>query len=281
MVKDAQGNVAFGTPRIGTPVLNVSVKDITIEIDALGTQLYDDVASDPQQNNIITLSINDCELNANYYKKWYEEGLYTDAEYKTRATFVVGSAKSVTTRTEISTTKGDYKDAAEYGYSSTVKSVSVGATEEILSMLPSSAHLYLNFHISEQQPAEAYDEAYQDKFLSLDSSDQSTLLTESMTLLTDNDKPSPKPSAVSSSSGLSTGAIIAIAAGAVVVVVVIIVIAVVAGKKKKSGGDANKNESENPKIIKIHRNVIDKNYPHRLNYAGNYLFIDERIWFFS
>lgn len=246
MVKDAKGNVAFGTPRIGTPVLNISVKDITIEIDALGTQLYDDVASDPQQNNIITLSVNDCELNANYHKKWYEEGLYTDEEYKTKATFIVGSAKSVTTRTEISTTKGDYKDADEYGYSPTVKSVSVGASEETLSMLPSSAHLYLNFHISEQQPAAAYDEAYQKKFLSLDSSDQSTLLTESLSLLTDEDKPSPKPSDVSGS-GLSTGVIIAIAAGAVVVVAVIIVIAVVAGKKKKSGGNADRKESENQK----------------------------------
>ena len=122
---------------------------------SLGTQLYDDVASDPQQKNIITLSVNDCELNANYHKKWYEEVLYTDDENKTKATFIVGSAKSVTTRTEISTTKGDYKDADEYGYSPTVKSVSVGASEETLSMLPSSAHLYLNFHISEQQPAAA------------------------------------------------------------------------------------------------------------------------------
>lgn len=51
----------------------------------------------------------------NYHKKWYEEGLYTDEEYKTKATFIVGSAKSVTTRTEISTTNGDYKDADEYG----------------------------------------------------------------------------------------------------------------------------------------------------------------------
>lgn len=57
MVKDAKGNVAFGTPRIGTPVLNISVKDITIEIDALGTQLYDDVASDPQQ----TISLSLCQ----------------------------------------------------------------------------------------------------------------------------------------------------------------------------------------------------------------------------
>ena len=127
-----------------------------------------------------------------------------------------------------------------------MKSVSVGASEETLSMLPSSAHLYLNFHISEQQPAAAYDEAYQKKFLSLDSSDQSTLLTESLSLLTDEDKPSPKPSDVSGS-GLSTGVIIAIAAGAVVVVAVIIVIAVVAGKKKKSGGNADKKESENQK----------------------------------
>lgn len=64
ILKDEKnGYIIMGTPRIGTPVLNVSVKDITVELDALGTQLYDDVASDPQQKNTITLSINDCELS--------------------------------------------------------------------------------------------------------------------------------------------------------------------------------------------------------------------------
>lgn len=232
ILKDKSGYIAFGTPRMGTPVLNVSVKDVTVEIDAMGSQLYDDPASDPQQKNIITVSINDLEKNADTRKQWFEEGVYTQEEYDNLVTFVLGSAKSVTTRTEINTTKSEYKDAAEYGYSPTVKSISLGASEDLLKKLPTSATLYVNFHISEQQPAAAYDEAYQKKFLSLDSSKQSTLLTENVNLLTAADKPTPKPNGQSASS-FPTWAIIAIIAGAVIVIAVIILVVVISGKKKK------------------------------------------------
>lgn len=236
ILKDEKnGYIIMGTPRIGTPVLNVSVKDITVELDALGTQLYDDVASDPQQKNTITLSINDCELNANLHKKWFDEGLYTEDEYKAKMTYVLGSAKSVTTRTEINTTKSEYKDTSEYGYSPTVKSISIGASEELLKNLPNNATIYVNFHISEHQPAAAFDEAYQKKFLLLDSSKQSSLLSEMLNLLTDADKPTPKQDNSSLSTGFPTWAIIAIIAGAVVIIAVVVVIIVVTSKKKKGG----------------------------------------------
>lgn len=245
IVKDEKGFVVLGTPRIGTPVLNISIKDITVEIDALGTQLYEDPASDPQQKNVITVSINDCEANANLHKKWFEEGVYTQEDYDEMVTYVLGSAKSVTTRTEINTTKSDYKDAAEYGYSPTVKSISLGVSEELLAKIPKNAAIYLNFHISEQQPEAAFDAAYQKKFLSLDSSKQSTLLTEYVTLLTEADRPTPKATDTGSE-GFPTWAIIAIIAGAVVIVAGVVIIIFITGKKKKSGtGSEDKKENEN------------------------------------
>ena len=86
-----------------------------------------------------------------------------------------------------------------------------------------------------QVDAGSFDEAYQKKFLLLDSSKQSSLLSEMLNLLTDADKPTPKQDNSSLSTGFPTWAIIAIIAGAVVIIAVVVVIIVVTSKKKKGG----------------------------------------------
>ena len=232
--KDSNGNYAFGSPWIGTPVIDVTIKSVTVEIDALGTQLYDDVASDPQQNNIITVSINDTAKNAATKKAWYESGVYTEEEYNKECTFTLGSAKSVTTKTSITMDKNDYKKQDEYGYSPTVKSVTIDAPAELLAKIPESATIYIEFSIAQQQPEAAFDATFQEKMLAKDSTDKSTLLTEKVTILTDADKPI-KPTAApvdANDTSFPTWAIIAIIAGAVVLVAVVVVIIIITSKKK-------------------------------------------------
>lgn len=228
LVRDANGYVAYATPRVGTPLLNIKVKDVTVEIDALGTQKYDDLASDPQQKNIITVSINDCKYNANLTNQWFTEGLYTQEEFDELSKFVLGSAKSETTRTEVNMTKGDYKD----GYSPTVKSISLGASAEVLAKLPTSAKIYVEFEINENQPAAAWDDNYQKKMIAKSTDKKSTVITERVDILTDEDKPEIKQQPVVDN-GFPTWAIIAIVAGGVVLVAVIVVVIIVVSKKKK------------------------------------------------
>lgn len=235
LVRDAMGFVAYATPRIGTPIINAKIKDITVEFDALGTQLYDDLASDPQQKNTFTVSLNDCEYNANLYKQWFDEGLYTQEEYDALVKFVLGTGKSKTTRTEIDMDKSSYKKQASYGYSSTVASVSIGASEEILSKIPLNAKIFIDFDINEQQPAAAWDDTYQNKMINKDTSTKnSTVISEKVDILTEADKPKKDDVQANQSSSFPTWAIIAIAAGAVVIVAVVVVVVILVCKKKKA-----------------------------------------------
>ena len=233
LVRDANGYVAYATPRVGTPLLNIKVKDITVEIDALGAQTYDDLASDPQQNNTITVSINDCKYNSDLTNQWFSEGLYTQEEYDALAKFVVGTAKSQTTRTEINLNKNEYKDMKEYGYSPTVKSISLGASDVILSKLPTNAKIYVDFSIKEHQPAEAWNENYQKKMISKSTdTNASTVITEKIDLLTDEDK--PKAKTVVEDNGLPIWVIVLIAVGGVILVAAIVVVILIISKKKKA-----------------------------------------------
>ena len=235
LVRDAMGFVAYATPRIGTPIINAKIKDITVEFDALGTQLYDDLASDPQQKNTFTVSLNDCEYNANLYKQWFDEGLYTQEEYDALAKFVLGTGKSKTTRTEIDMDKNNYKKQADYGYSSTVASVSIGASEEVLAKIPLNAKIFIDFDINEQQPAAAWDDTYQKKMINKDTSTKnSTVISEKVEILTDANKPKKNDVQTNQGSSFPTWAIIAIAAGAVVIVAVVVVVIILVSKKKKT-----------------------------------------------
>ena len=235
MVVDAMGFVAYATPKGGTPLLNAKIKDITVEIDALGEKLYDDIASDPQQKNTITLSINDCEYNSNLYKQWFEEGCYSQDEYDALGKFVIGTAKSETTRTEINMDKKAYKSKAEYGYSPTVKSISVGSSAEVLAKIPASAKIFVDFDIYQQQPAAAWDDTYKKEMILADSvTKDSTVINEKIEILTDANKPAKKVVITTQTdSSFPTWAIIAIIAGGVILVAAIVVVVVIVIKKKK------------------------------------------------
>lgn len=137
-----------GTPIIATPQVSVKIKDITIEIDALGTQLYSDVASDPQQQNEIIVTLNDCLSNINFYQKCLDENRITQEQFDAMGKVLLGSVKSVTTKTEMQDAKTE---------SGTKKSLSLGLTaEQLASISRSPSTIFLNFAIRTHQPPEAY-----------------------------------------------------------------------------------------------------------------------------
>lgn len=241
ILKDNNGLIAMGTPKIGTPVIKTAVSSITVEIDAAGSQLYDNVSDDPQQKNTITLSIGATEQDATLYKKWFDDGLCTEETYNNLNAFIVGTARSITTKTDVTLTKSDYNGADGYGYSPTVKSVELDVSEEILSRIPSNAALYVSFHIEENQPSDLINDEFRNKIYSLDRSGEGTLLPYRVTLKQDNETDQKAvlrnglitpQAAEASSDGLPTWALILIIAGAVVVVAAIVIIVVVSGKKK-------------------------------------------------
>lgn len=135
-----------GTKNIGTPVegalkMNATIESITIEIDALGAQLYDDVTKDPQQNNTITLTIGNTQSNI----KLAEEIVAKNPKKINNSGSVIGTAKSVTTKTSLNLTEGAEK---------TTKSITLDATPEALALLRNGAAVYLNFGIKTTQNAE-------------------------------------------------------------------------------------------------------------------------------
>lgn len=239
---DTNGLIALGTPRMGTPIIKAKVASISLEIDAAGSQLYDNIADDPQQKNTITLSIGGTEQDALLYKKWFDEGFCTEETYNNLMTFVVGSAKSVTTKTEVEFTKSNYKGNDEYGYSPTVKSVTIEASEDVLNRIPANAFLFINFHIQENQPADIITEEFANKFYSLDRSGEGTLLPSYLKLKqdTDADKQAVLRNGLITKQQFveetifPTWAIILIAVGGVVLVAAVVIIVIVTSKKKKN-----------------------------------------------
>lgn len=136
--KDANGKpmLVYGSPAIGSPVSKVQIKSLTVEIDAIGSQTYTDVAADPQQKNTIVVTSGDLYQNikvAQEYVAANPNKEYTDG-------VVLGTAKCVTTKTAV---------AAEQGYPSTLKSVEVVMEEGVV--IPANATLYLNFFVETSQ----------------------------------------------------------------------------------------------------------------------------------
>lgn len=239
IVKDANGYITFASPRMGTPLSSVKIKDVTIELDALGAEIYEDLSKDPQQKNTIKVSLNDCGYNAEQYQKWYQEGLYTPEEFAELNVTFLGSAKSQTTRTSIETDKKNYVD----GLSPTTKSISLELNQEALNNIPNEAQIFVDFAIAENQPAEAYDETYKSTFI------KEALDSDTVYFLTEDDKPtvSNKPVAPDSTkdedSGISTPMMIIGGICIVVVIAAVVIIILVKNKKVKDVNDENKNES--------------------------------------
>ena len=138
---DINGNPFYvhGTPELGNPVTKVEISKLTVEIDAAGDQLYSDVASDPQQQNSVTITCGDLYTNiktALDYVAEHPEKTYTDG-------VIIGTAKCVTTKTE---------SVSESGYPSTMKSVEVVMEEG--AAIPANAVLFFNFNVAVSQKEE-------------------------------------------------------------------------------------------------------------------------------
>lgn len=126
-----------GTPDAGQPLTTVKIKNITLEIDAMGTQLYADVASDPQQANEIIVTYGDVYANV----KAALDKIAADPTKEYNDGAVIGAAKCVTTKTEAA--------AETTGYPSSMKSIELTLEEGVT--IPQNAMIYFNFVVKANQ----------------------------------------------------------------------------------------------------------------------------------
>ena len=210
IAKDIQGNELRGTPMLGTPVMKSKITKITVEIDALGDQLYSDPASDPQQKNTVTLSIGNPVENI---------------ELIPECGTVIGTAKCVTTRTEA---KFDRKV-------STVQSVEFDVTDEILNALSStSARLFIRFGVETLQGAAAYERRF-----TMANDSKTGMRTSEIKILTEADRDLYKTAATTAEdtssffSSENLPILIICGAALLVVIIIVIIIVTVLGKNKK------------------------------------------------
>jgi len=143
----------FGTPVIGTAKTNFKITSITVEIDAKGTSMPADLASDPQQANEVIVSYGDIAQNietANAYVAEHPEKIYTDGA-------IIGKAKCVTTTTSDPTETG--------AIPSTVKSVELTLTEGVT--IPANAMLYVTFKVGVAQAEHSYSKLSASEFFTI------------------------------------------------------------------------------------------------------------------
>lgn len=227
--------LAFGTPVQGEPKLNVKIKDISVEIDAVGDKIYDNAEEDPQNKNTIVISLNDFESNCIEKKAALDEGYITQKTYDDFSSMILGTIHSKTTSTAPDFSKDNLKtdesgnEIEGTNWKSTVQSIYLNLDEETLAKLPSSASIFLNFHIETQQPEEAFDLGQ----CKLDSK-KSSLVAENAVKYKRPSEPLPTEKPANTGNGnIPWNIIIPIIAGVVVLAVVIVLIAVI-GKKKKA-----------------------------------------------
>ncbi|MGI6529335.1 MAG: hypothetical protein ACOX3J_06585 [Clostridia bacterium] len=207
ILTDELGRKIQGEPVNGIPARKNKITKITIEIDALGTKLYEgNIEEDPQQQNEIILTLDG----------WYEQILADqhNAEKDKKGNIlepekikgqILTSVKSITTKTSANFTDKDL---------TTYKSIELDLTEEELNSLPPQAYIYLTFKINQHQPEEAFNESQTEKLVCIQ-----------VTAPVYEDP-------VKETNWLLIGAI---GGGALIVVVaVVIIIVVVASKKKKT-----------------------------------------------
>lgn len=125
--KDGTKTYIYGTPEVGDPLTKVAVKNVTVEIDAIGDQT----------GNKIIITTGDIYKNvtdALDYVKAHPEKMYTEG-------MLIGSCETVTTK--------DKAGEAEVGIPSSVKSVDVKLEDGVV--LPQNAVFYLNFFTQTSQ----------------------------------------------------------------------------------------------------------------------------------
>ena len=210
IAKDSRGNLRNATPVQGVPVMKTKITKITAEVDAIGEELYDNVADDPQQKNTITLSLGNIIDNINTVPA---------------CGTIVGTAKSVTTKTGEKFNKRTDPTAV---------SVDFEISQEVLdSLAPTETTLYLQFGVETIQG----EKAYKSKYVMANSSKKG-FKTQDVTLLTKEDAPrfeTPAPASQPSGDADSGSGLIwiIISAVAAVVVAAVAVVVVLLTKKKK------------------------------------------------
>ena len=232
------GYLSYGTPVIGEPKLDVKIKDISVEIDAVGSQLYDNVEEDPQYKNTIVITLNDFELNCKAKLADLEEKHITQEKYDEFSSMILGEIHSKTTSTAANFDKTNLKTDADgneiegTNYKSTVESIYLNLDEETIAKIPETATIFLNFHIKTHQPEEAFDlsqcKTGTGKKTTLVSVNASKYVRSTETI---DDKPTTDDT---TSTNKVNGALIGIIAGASAAVVAIAVVVVVLLKKKKA-----------------------------------------------
>ena len=228
--------LAYGTPMVGEPKLDVKIKDISVEIDAVGAQLYDNPEDDPQNQNTIVISLNDFELNCLAKKAALDEGYLTQEKYDEFSSMILGTVHSKTTSTEVNFDKNNLKTDAEgnpidgTNYKSTVQSIYLNLDEETIAKIPETATIFLNFHIKTHQAEDAFDLSQ----CKTGTGKKSTLVAENANKYNRPAEKVPVPDEnKTETSGLPLGALIGIIAGAAAVVIAVVVVIIVLAKKKK------------------------------------------------
>ncbi|MBQ8164436.1 MAG: hypothetical protein IJZ94_01280 [Clostridia bacterium] len=214
-----------GTPTVGIPKAKATITSVTVEIDALGTQLYSDVAADPQQKNTIVLTTGNVYDNVKFAK----DVVAKDSTKINNIGEIIGTAKCVTTKTSM-----DLNEDAEL----TKKSVTFDATAETLAMLKNGTDIYLNFNVETLQPTDGVEIADTyvlngTQLVGEKKSDKWTASLASMTVYKVTEE-SLESVEVKEEKGNNMMLIIIIAAAAVVVIAVVVIVIVVSKKKKKA-----------------------------------------------
>ncbi len=215
-VEEFSGQMLRGAPVTATPQMKTKLVGISIEFDALGTEIYTDLTADPQQQNSIILTIGDYYKNIVETQKYFNDnfkGVIPDSVNNGR---ILSTLKSQTTRTSADFSK---ENKSEDGtQTKTTKSLYFEIDEEALQAITKAEYIYLNFNIATQQGAEAYNTEYLEKDALLDIKVKPF----------DSSKypPEPEPSN-------NLFLIITIVVAAVLVVAVVLIILLVNNSKKK------------------------------------------------
>ena len=220
IARDAVGNRIYSTPVQGVPKMNVEIESISIEIDAMGTQLYDNAASDPQSKNKITVSINDFPQNIALKEqaladKWISQ--------KTFDSYISRNLATVSSKTTSNAAEWDASKVKDTSYKSTVTSIDLGLSKEALNALPLTASLYISFDIETKQADGAFNAEYTPA--DADVTNQNAKLWE---------KPAEKEKETQEdAAGLDPMLFVWIGIAAVVVIAIVVILVVVLKKKKK------------------------------------------------
>jgi hypothetical protein len=219
IARDSVGNRIYSTPVQGTPKLNVEIESISVEIDAMGTQLYDNASADPQAQNKITVSINDFPQNIALKEQALADKWISQNTFDSYASKVLATVSSKTTSTVAEWDASKVKDGS---YKSTVTSIDLGLSKEDLNKLPLTATIFLSFDIKTTQADGAYNAEYTPKDAAV--TNQNAKIWE---------KPAKQESNPDDGANTNVMLFVWIGVAAVAVIAIVVILVLVLKKKKK------------------------------------------------